>query len=285
MTAPPHDLSTAVRRALEEDFGPSGDVTTAAVVPANVLGSGTLLARHALVVCGQPVAQEVFRQVDATLGFEVLLEDGAAVEGTDVPIARVHGSLASILRAERVALNFMQRLSGVATWTRAHVDALEGAPVRLVGTRKTTPGLRQLEKYAVAVGGASNHRSGLYDGIMVKDNHILAAGGVGEAVQRARANAHHLLRILVEVEDLDEARAAAKAGAEVLLLDNFDLERLAEAVTALKQEHPRVLLEASGGISLETLARVAATGVDLISSGALVHQARWVDLSLEVVRT
>ena len=285
MRPPPHDIATPVRRALAEDLGPSGDATTDAVVPPEVSGSGTLLARVPLVICGQAVAGEVFAQIDPALRFEALIPDGTAVAGGDAPIARVHGSLGSILRGERVALNFLQRLSGVATWTRAHVDALGDSPVRLVGTRKTTPGLRQLEKYAVAVGGACNHRAGLYDGIMVKDNHIQAAGGVAEAVRRARANAHHLLRIMVEVEDLDEARTAARAGAEALLLDNFDLPRLAEAVSALKAEHPAVLLEASGGISLETLRAVADTGVDLISSGALVHQARWVDLSLEVVRT
>lgn len=281
---PPRSVASAVRLALEEDVGAAGDVTTAAVVDPAVQGEGRVLARHALVVCGLGVARAVFEQVDAGLTFEALVEEGTAVGGQDAPVASVVGSLASILTAERVALNFVQRLSGVATWTRAHVELLAGSSAVLVDTRKTTPGLRALEKYAVRVGGARNHRFSLGDGVMIKDNHIAAAGGIRPAVAAARRGVHHLLKILVEVEDLDEAVVAAEAGADVLLLDNFDVPRLAEAAEVLRARYPAVVLEASGGVGLDTLAAVAATGVHRISSGGLVHQARWVDLSLEVVR-
>ena len=286
MIAPPPaaEVDRAIRRALEEDLGAAGDVTTAAVVDPAVRGEGRVLARHALVVCGLDVARAAFAAVDPTLAFEALVAEGSAVLGADAPVAAVSGSLASILTAERVALNFLQRLSGVATWTRAHVDALGDSPALLVDTRKTTPGLRALEKYAVRVGGAGNHRFGLSDGVMIKDNHIAAAGGIEPAVQAARAGVHHLLKILVEVEDLDGALEAAEAGADVLLLDNFDVPRLAAAAAVLRERHPRVLLEASGNVGLQTVAAVGGTGVHRISSGGLIHQARWVDLSLEVVR-
>ena len=286
MIVPPSSLALdrAVRLALEEDVGAAGDVTTAAVVDPAVRGEGRVLARHALVICGLGVARAVFAQVDPDLVFEPLVDEGADIPGQDAPVASVAGSLASILTAERVALNFLQRLSGVATWTRAHVDLLGESEAVLVDTRKTTPGLRALEKYAVRVGGARNHRFALSDGVMIKDNHIAAAGGIEPAVAAARRGVHHLLKILVEVEDLDEAVLAAESGADVLLLDNFDVPRLTAAARELRARFPSVLLEASGGVGLDTLAAVAATGVHRISSGGLVHQARWVDLSLEVVR-
>lgn len=287
MIAPPSpvEVGRAVRAALAEDLGAAGDITTAAVVDPRVQGQGTILAKQAMTLCGLGVAEEAFRQVDPTLVFEVLRPDGTALSGDRDPVATVRGSLASVLTGERVALNFLQRLSGVATWTRAHMDALGDSPAVLVDTRKTTPGLRALEKYAVRTGGARNHRFALFDGVMIKDNHIQAAGGVGPAVAAALATVHHLLKVQVEVEDLDQALEACEAGAEVLLLDNFDVPGLRAIAGVLKERFPRVLLEASGGIGLDTLAAVGATGVDRISSGALVHQARWVDLSLDVVRT
>jgi nicotinate-nucleotide pyrophosphorylase (carboxylating) len=283
---PPSSLEVdrVVARALEEDLGGAGDVTTAAVVDPAVQGVGRMLARHALVVCGLDVAGRVFHRIDPDLSFEGLVPEGTLVAGDDAPVAQVSGSLASILSAERVALNFMQRMSGVATWTRKHVAALAGSDAVLVDTRKTTPGLRALEKYAVRVGGARNHRFALSDGVMIKDNHIAAAGGIAPAVAAAQRGVHHLLRILVEVEDLAEALEAAEAGADVVLLDNFDVARLTAASKVLREQHPRLILEASGNVSLDTVAAVGATGVHRISSGGLVHQARWVDLSLEVVR-
>ncbi len=284
MPLPDAAVARAVRRALDEDLGEAGDVTTAAVVDPSVRGEGRVLARHALVVCGLDVARAVFARVDPSLVFEALVAEGTAVPGQDAPVASVAGSLASILTGERVALNFLQRLSGVASWTRAHVDALGESDAVLVDTRKTTPGLRALEKYAVRVGGARNHRFALSDGVMIKDNHIAAVGGIVPAVAAARRRVHHLLRILVEVEDLEGAVEAAEAGADVVLLDNFDVPQLAAAARVLRARFPRLVLEASGGVGLDTVAAVGATGVHRISSGGLVHQARWVDLSLEVVQ-
>jgi nicotinate-nucleotide pyrophosphorylase (carboxylating) len=281
---PPREVDRAIRVAFDEDLGATGDVTTAAVVDPAVQGVGRMLARRPLVVCGLAVARAAFTAIDPALRFEVFVPDGVQVEGADAPIAMVEGSLASILTAERVALNFVQRLSGVATWTRAHVDALGPSEAVLVDTRKTTPGLRALEKYAVRAGGARNHRFGLGDGVMIKDNHIAAAGGIEPAVARARGGVHHLLRILVEVEDLAGAVEAAEAGADVVLLDNFDVPRLSAAAAVLRARFPALILEASGNVGLDTVAAVGATGVHRISSGGLVHQARWVDISLEVER-
>ena len=279
----PRACLEAVRVALQEDLG-SGDITTAAVVAEDALGLGLVLAREPLVVCGLPVMEEVFRQVDAELCFTNTLADGARSDGGDAILARVEGRLASILTAERVALNFAQRMSGIATLTREFCSRIpaSAAAVRLVDTRKTTPGLRPFEKYAVRVGGGHNHRFGLDDGVMIKDNHIVAAGGIAEAVRRARERCHHLVKIQVEVESLEQARAATKAGAKVLLLDNFSAPELAELVPVLRAEVPEVVLEASGGVSLDSIAAIAAAGVDVISCGAITHQSRAVDLAIEV---
>jgi nicotinate-nucleotide pyrophosphorylase (carboxylating) len=280
VTPAPGDLSTLVARSLAEDVGP-GDVTTRAVVDPARQGVGTVLAKDDLRLCGLPAVVEVFRQVDPSLTVEALVPEGSDVLPI-TPVARVAGSMASILTGERLALNLLQRMSGVATQTRRYVAALDGADVRLVDTRKTTPGLRSVEKYAVRVGGGHNHRFALYDGVMIKDNHIEAAGGVAEAVAAAKASTHHLLAILVEVGSLAQAHAAVDAGARVLMLDNFELDALSAAVAELRARPEELVLEASGRVRLDTLAAIAATGVDVISSGALIHQARWVDLSLEI---
>jgi len=273
----------AVASALREDLG-SGDITTGAVVQPEVQGSGLVIAREPLTVCGLSVMAEVFRQVDSTLRFVARVPDGHQSEGQNAELARVEGGLASILTAERVALNFAQRMSGIASLTREFRSRIpDSSSVRLADTRKTTPGLRQLEKYAVRIGGGHNHRFGLDDGVMIKDNHIVAAGGIAEAVGRAKERCHHLVQIQVEVESLEQAREAIGAGARVLLLDNFSPAELTELVPVLRQESPGVVLEASGGISLETIAAVAGTGVDVISCGAITHQSRAVDLALEVV--
>jgi nicotinate-nucleotide pyrophosphorylase (carboxylating) len=273
----------AVSAALREDLG-NGDITTGAVVRAERQGTGLVLARQPLTVCGLPVMAEVFRQVDSSLRFDVVVPDGQQCEGQNAQLARVEGSLASILTAERVALNFAQRMSGIATLTRAFCSRIpDSSGVRLADTRKTTPGLRQLEKYAVRVGGGHNHRFGLDDGVMIKDNHIVAAGGISEAVRRAQAGCHHLVKIQVEVESLEQAREAIDAGAMVLLLDNFSPDELGVLVPVLRQEAPDVVLEASGGIALDTIEAFARTGVDVISCGAITHQSRAVDLALEVI--
>ena len=283
-------LSDLVRLALEEDVGP-GDVTTRAVVAPTARGAARIVAKQAIVVSGQAAAAEVFRQLDAR--YEPVVADGAEAE-PGVVVARVEGTLAALLTGERTALNFLMRLCGVATHTRSVVRAAGG--LRVVDTRKTTPLLRALEKEAVRHGGAANHRYALYDGVLIKDNHIVAAGGLTTAVRRARASAHHLLRIEVEVESLGELREALAAGADVVLLDNMDDATLHEAV-AMRAAHRAaggqpVVLEASGNMTAERIARLAATlqganlqgagGLDFVSMGGLVHQARWADLSMRI---
>lgn len=277
----PVDIEAIVALALDEDLGGGGDITTAAVVDPQRQGRAVLVARQDLVVSGLALAAEVFAQVDEQLRFEALVSDGNAVTA-GAPLARVSGSLASILMGERCCINFLQHMSGIASLVQRFTLRLEGSSVRLVDTRKTRPGLRSIEKYAVTCGGGHNHRFGLADGVMIKDNHILAAGGITGAVHRAIERAHHLVKIQVEVENLDQAFEAVDAGATVLLLDNFTIPDLRATVLALRGRPETLTLEASGGISLESVAEVASTGVDVISSGALIHQARWVDIALDV---
>jgi nicotinate-nucleotide pyrophosphorylase (carboxylating) len=277
----PENTAALVALALDEDIGPSGDITTRAVVDPARPGRAALVARQDLVVSGLGVASEVFAQVDAGLTVKLLCTDGDNVSAGSV-LARVEGRLASILTAERCCVNFIQHMSGIATLVRSFCAELEGSSVRLVDTRKTRPGLRSLEKYAVTCGGGHNHRFNLSDGVMIKDNHILAAGGITHAVHRALQHAHHGVKVQVEVENLAGAIEAVDAGASVLLLDNFELEDLRATVAELRSRPELLTLEASGGISRDTLAAVAATGVDVISSGALIHQARWVDIALDV---
>ena len=277
----PPDLSDLISLALAED-SPHGDVTTEAIVGRDTFGSARLLAREAMVVCGLNLFSELLATVDPRVEVELMAVDGHRSLGADEELARVTGPLRAILTGERPALNMVQRLSGIATLTRRHVDRIADLSPRLVDTRKTTPGLRAAEKYAVRVGGGHNHRFSLSDGVMIKDNHIAAAGGIAEAVHRARARCHHLMHIQVEVESLDQANEAVDAGARVLLLDNFDVDGLAAVVTALRQRPEDLVLEASGGINLDTVRPVAETGVDVISCGGLVHQAVWKDVSLAV---
>ena len=276
------EVENLIDRALSEDLS-IGDPTTEALIPDQLTGRAELVAKQEGLLAGVEVALAVFHRVDPTLDARPLLRDGAALRPRDV-IASVEGAVSSILRAERTALNFLQRLSGVATQTSKYVRAVSGHQVRIVDTRKTTPGLRVLEKYAVRVGGGHNHRRNLGDGILIKDNHIQAMRsqglGLADVIQKARANASHTVRVEVEVEDLQQVKEALEAGAELLLLDNMDLEKLAQAV---KMARGRALTEASGGITLETVRAVAATGVDLISIGALTHSVTALDLSLDLV--
>lgn len=264
--------------ALAEDLGP-GDLTSA-LVPEGRAGQAELRAKEALVLSGTEVFTEVFRRVDPAAQVRFHRGDGDALAAGEVA-ATVEGPVRALLQAERTALNFAQRLSGVATLARAAARAVEGTGARVVDTRKTTPGFRVLEKAAVAHGGATNHRFGLFDGVLVKDNHVDAMGGIAPALAAARAVAHHLVKIECEVRTLSELDAALAAGADVLLLDNMDLETMREAARRTRAAPRPALLEASGNVTLERLPDIAATGVDLISMGALTHSAPAADLSLK----
>jgi nicotinate-nucleotide pyrophosphorylase (carboxylating) len=270
-----------ILQALAED-GAGADITTLSTVPADQQASGTILARHAGVIAGLRVAAETFRLFDPRIKITLLVEDGASVQA-DQELMHLSGPARSLLSAERVALNFLGRLSGIATLTARCVRALEGTDARILDTRKTTPGLRALEKEAVRLGGGQNHRFGLNDGVLIKDNHIKAAGGITQAINAARGLAPHLLKIEIECETLDEVEQAVRAGADVILLDNMSVEMMRCAVEFVKRADARVLLEASGNIGTDTtkLAAVAATGVDFISLGALTHSAPNFDVSLE----
>jgi nicotinate-nucleotide pyrophosphorylase (carboxylating) len=266
-------LSTLIRRSLEEDIGP-GDVTTTACVPAGLVGAATIRAKQDLVVCGHREAVEVFNQVGAD--YRPAVEEGCkATPGTVV--ATVVGPVRALLMGERVALNFLMHLSGIATNTARVVGVARR--LRVVDTRKTTPLIRAQQRRAVRAGGGSSHRFALYDGVLIKDNHIVAAGGVGVAIAAARAHAHHLLRIEVEVEDAAQARAAVEAGADVVMLDNMSNEQMAGIVAELKG---RALFEASGNMTAERLPGLEDIGIDVVSIGGLIHQARWVDLSMKL---
>jgi nicotinate-nucleotide pyrophosphorylase (carboxylating) len=275
-------LQSIVRLALAEDRGP-GDVTSEAVVPAAARARATVRAGEPGVLSGLAAACEVFRQVDAELSVRVGLEDGARL-APGAEVLRVYGAARSILTAERTALNFLQRLSGVATLTARFVAELRGTGARVLDTRKTTPGLRLLEKAAVRHGGGANHRAGLYDAILIKENHVAIAGGMAPALARAREAARRAeppLSLVVEAHSLDEVRALVGGGADRVLLDNFGPERIALAVEILRAG-PRVEIEVSGGITLENVRAHALPGVDWISVGALTHSAPALDLSLDL---
>jgi len=274
---PAHVIRDAVRRALDEDLG-YGDLTTEATVPEGVEVSGRIIARASGVVAGLPVDAAVFAELDASVRFEPVVEDGAAVEPGQV-IAALRGPARAILSGERVALNFLQQLSGVATATRSIVEQIEGTRAVLLDTRKTVPGLRALQRYAVRVGGGSNHRFNLFDGVLIKENHILAAGGIAAALARARAAVGPFTLVEIEVERLDQLEEAIAHGADMVLLDNMTPDQMREAVALAAG---RVKLEASGDITVERARSVAETGVDYLSSGALTHSAPALNLSLRL---
>ena len=269
------EIDELLRRALQEDIG-SGDITTRVTVDQEIGAEAELLAKEAFVLAGLDVARAVFRLVDPEIRLEAAASDGAEIRRGEV-FARLSGRAVSLLQGERVALNFLQRLSGIATLTRQFVQAVAGTGAVIVDTRKTTPGLRILEKYAVRAGGGRNHRFSLADGVLIKENHIRAAGGIAAAVRRARKEAPHPLRIEVEVTTLGEVAAGLEAGAEILLLDNMDLEMVGQAVELVGG---KALLEVSGGVNLATVRPMAECGVDFISVGALTHSSRAVDISL-----
>jgi nicotinate-nucleotide pyrophosphorylase (carboxylating) len=276
---PRHALANLIRKALDEDIG-AGDITTWAALRGNEAGLARATAKTGMVVAGIDVFGEVFLTVDPTLVFKALRRDGDRVDKGDL-LAEVSGRLASILTAERVALNIFQRMSGIATETRRYVDRVSGLTVKILDTRKTVPGLRILDKHAVRVGGGFNHRFALYDGVLIKDNHIAAAGGVGEALRRVRERIPHTLKIEVEVKNLTELDEALAAGADAVLLDNMGLAEMAVAVRRVARSIP---CEASGNMTLERIREVAETGVDLISVGALTHSVTAADISLNVTQ-
>jgi len=274
-------IGKIIDSALAEDLG-SGDLTTELLIPSELRGRASIVVRGEGVLAGIGVAAEVFRRVGPVLQFRGLVSDGSKVHPGDVA-ATIEGSAASILKAERTALNFLQHLSGIATETARYVEAVSGLGTKIYDTRKTIPGLRPLEKYAVRVGGGYNHRQSLGDGILIKDNHLAAlhSQGIGlrEVVEKARRAAPHTLNVEVEVQNIDEARQALDAGAETIMVDNMNLEDMRYVVQLCQG---RALIEASGGITLENVRAVAETGVDLISIGALTHSAKALDIGLEL---
>jgi nicotinate-nucleotide pyrophosphorylase (carboxylating) len=279
MTEPLPDLLIApiVQAALAEDLGRAGDVTSQACIAADTRLRAVFVARKAGVISGLACARLAIAALDPSADFKAVTEDGARV-GAGEKLAWVDANARALLAAERVGLNLMGRLSGVATLTRAYVEAVEGTGAMIVDTRKTTPGLRALEKYAVRCGGGVNHRFGLDDAILIKDNHIAACRSVGEAVRRAKAGAGHLMKVEVEIDSLDQLEEALKYGPDVVMLDNFSLDDLTEAV---RRAAGRAVLEASGGVTLETVRAIAETGVEVISVGALTHSASVLDIGLD----
>lgn len=269
-------LIRVIEAALAEDVN-TGDITTMSTVPYDKHISGKFIAKAAGVLCGVSVAQAVFAYVDPDVKLAFFFPDGDGVQQGDV-IAQITGRAISVLTGERLALNFMQRMSGIATRTREAADKVKGYPVRILDTRKTTPGLRMLEKYAVRVGGGYNHRFTLSDGVLIKDNHIQAAGGITQAVRAARDFVPHTLKIEVEVETMEQVREAISAGADIIMLDNMSLELMAGAVKLINK---RALTEASGNMDEKDLKAVAATGVNFISIGALTNHVRPLDISLK----
>ncbi|GGG24850.1 carboxylating nicotinate-nucleotide diphosphorylase [Paenibacillus abyssi] len=273
-------LRGQIRAWLAEDVG-SGDVTTETTIPAGHRSKAIIHVKENGIIAGLPVARLVFEVVDPSLRFHAFVQDGDSVTKGEI-LAEVEGSTHSLLTAERLALNLMQRMSGVATKTRKYVDALEGLPVRLVDTRKTTPGHRQLEKYAVRVGGGANHRFGLYDAVMIKDNHIKGAGGIREAVEASRRQIPHTMKIEVEAESLEQVEQALAAGADIIMLDNMPAPLMTEAVKLIKGRAPHVITEASGGVRLDTVRGIAECGVDVISVGGLTYSFDSLDISLDL---
>ncbi|RJX23297.1 MAG: carboxylating nicotinate-nucleotide diphosphorylase [Ammonifex sp.] len=271
-------LDALIDQALAEDIG-TGDCTTLSIVPKNVRARGVMFTKEEGVVAGLPVVERVFARLDPEIRCVFGVPEGTRVHPGTV-LAQVHGLAQGILTGERVALNFIRHLSGIATRTAGMVAQLQHSRAEVVDTRKTTPGLRVLEKYAVRVGGGRNHRFGLYDGVLIKDNHIRLAGGIKEAVRLARERAPYTLKIEVEAESLSQVEEALSAGADLIMVDNMPLEMIRAAVELIAG---RALIEASGGITEENIGAVAATGVDLISVGALTHSARALDISLDIV--
>lgn len=275
-----HSIDDLIEIALKEDIG-YADITTENLVDPELEGSGVTIAKENFVVAGLEIAKRVFQCLDEKVVYKSGFKDGDILEkgGT---IFQVSGKLSALLKGERTALNFLQRLSGIATHVRSYVDEVKNNTVRLVDTRKTTPGMRFLEKYAVRVGGGFNHRMGLYDGVLIKDNHIAACGGITASVERIRSKISHLVKIEVEVSTLDEVKQAIAAGADVIMLDNMNIKRIKESIALIGD---RATVEVSGGITKDSIGRLADIGVDLISVGAFTHSARSMDISMRIKST
>ncbi|MCE9507231.1 MAG: carboxylating nicotinate-nucleotide diphosphorylase [Alphaproteobacteria bacterium] len=270
-------LEPLVRLALEEDLGRAGDITSDSVIPFEARAKVVMASRQEGVIAGLDAAEIAFKLVDSTLSVKRLKAEGAEVKPGD-EVMEIEGRARSILTAERVALNFVGRMSGIATLTNKMVKAVGNHPAKICSTRKTTPGLRAVEKYAVKAGGGANHRLGLDDAILIKDNHIAIAGGVAIALRRAKENAGHMVKIEIEVDTLEQLKEVLEEGADVVMLDNMSLEDMTAAV---KMVNGRALVEASGGVTLERIPKIAATGVDMISTGALTHSAPNFDVGLD----
>ncbi|MWC30192.1 carboxylating nicotinate-nucleotide diphosphorylase [Paenibacillus sp. MMS18-CY102] len=273
-------LREQIRAWLAEDIG-MGDITTETTIPEGSRSKAIIHVKEDGLIAGLDVARLVFEVVDPEIAYTALVQDGDRVTKGTV-IAAAEGSTHSLLIGERLALNLMQRLSGIATKTRAFVDALEGLGTRLVDTRKTTPGHRKLEKYAVRVGGGANHRFGLYDAVMIKDNHIKGAGSIRAAIAGARARIPHTMKIEVETESMEQVHEAMSCGADIIMLDNMSLEQMAEAVQHIRSFSRHIITEASGGVTLETVRGIAETGVDVISVGGLTYSFQALDISLDL---
>jgi nicotinate-nucleotide pyrophosphorylase (carboxylating) len=275
-------IRDSVRRWLEEDIGP-GDVSSLATVSDDHASNAIIHAKQSGIVAGIPIAMMVFEEVDPSLQVKAIVTDGDDVSPGE-HLLELNGKTRSILAAERLALNVLQRLSGIATQTRVYVDALTHSDhvPRIVDTRKTTPGMRLLEKYAVRIGGGHNHRFGLYDAVMLKDNHIKAGGGIEVAIRRVRANVPHTLKVEVEVESLQQVQEAVHAGADIIMLDNMSIELMTQAVQLIRQAAPRTIIEASGGVNQSNVREIAQTGVDVISIGGLTHSVKAMDISLDL---
>lgn len=272
-----HSVQELIDIALKEDIG-SGDITTDNIIGSEQRGEGRIIAKESLVLAGLEVAKSVFKTLDSEMVFHHDYADGDRMKSGDV-IMTIEGQLRFLLMGERTALNFLQHLSGVATCVREYIDVLQSPEVRLIDTRKTLPGFRVLEKYAVRVGGARNHRMGLYDGVLIKDNHIAACGGITAAIENVRKGVSHLEKIEVEVSDQSGVAEALAAGADVIMLDNMDIGQIKAAVKLIDG---KAMVEVSGGVTKDDLGRLAKTGVDLISVGALTHSARNVDISMRL---
>jgi nicotinate-nucleotide pyrophosphorylase (carboxylating) len=273
-----HSIQHLIEIALKEDIGP-GDVTTDTLIDPEQKGSAEIIAKEPLVIAGLHVVRQVFTYLDSEVVFTSEYNDGDAVK-KGARLANARGRLCALLSGERTALNFLQRLSGISTLVRSYTMELSGKNVRLVDTRKTTPGWRVLEKYAVRVGGARNHRMGLYDGVLIKDNHIAAFGGIKKAIDHIRTHVSHLLKIEVEVSDLDQVKEALAANADVIMLDNMNTDRVKEATALIGN---RAVVELSGNVTKSELKSLADTGVDIISVGALTHSARCMDISMRIL--
>jgi nicotinate-nucleotide pyrophosphorylase (carboxylating) len=272
----PASVRQFILNALEEDIG-SGDITSEALIPEEHTSTAVIIAKQSFILAGMPFVKEVFRCVDETVKFKPLAKEGARVKNKDI-LAKITGKTRALLASERVALNILQRLSGTATLTNEFAKRIKGFKAKVLDTRKTTPGMRYMEKYAVRTGGGQNHRFALYDGILIKDNHIKAAEGIKKAIRLARKN-HHLLKIEIEVQNLKELKEALSAGADVIMLDNMPLKDIKEAV---RLSQGKALLEVSGNVTLDNIREIAETGVDFISIGALTHSAPAVDISMKI---